>query len=351
MRENEPVGVNVKDVAARAGVSPRTVSNVANGYVHVSARTRARVQRAIEELNYRPNISARRLRQGRTGIIALAVPELAAPYFAELADLVQRRAAERGVTVLVDQTGGLREQELLVLEGFRTHVIDGLLFSPMALTAQDLEDHSFDTPTVLLGERISGGGRLHVSIDNVAAARTATQHLIDGGRRRIAAVGADVPADNITAALRLRGYREAITDAGLATKNEMVIPTAGFGRTAGHAAVRAALSEGIDLDGLFCFNDTLAIGAINALADVGLTVPGDVAVVGIDNIEEGRFCTPSLTTIAPDKPTIARTAVDGLLAQIQDGHADQQELTCDYELIIRESSTKLRRRPRGRARR
>ncbi|MGN9813361.1 LacI family DNA-binding transcriptional regulator [Micromonospora sp. BQ11] len=134
------------------------VSNVVSGYAHVRAETRERVQRAIDELKYRPNVSARSLRRGRTGLIALAVPEIAAPYFAELANLVQVQAAEHGVTLLIDQTGADRSRELLVLDGYRTHVIDGLILSPMAITAEDLAAQRLDIPTVLLGDRPHGGG-------------------------------------------------------------------------------------------------------------------------------------------------------------------------------------------------
>ena len=128
----------LKDVARLAGVSVKTVSNVVNDYEHVTPKTRARVEQAIKELNYRPNLSARNLRKGRSGIIALAVPELDIPYFAELARLIVTAAEERGLTVLIDQTGGNREREQLVAEGIRDHLIDGLIFSPLALTADDL---------------------------------------------------------------------------------------------------------------------------------------------------------------------------------------------------------------------
>ncbi|MFD0660854.1 LacI family DNA-binding transcriptional regulator [Thermocatellispora tengchongensis] len=122
--------VGLKDVARLAGVSVKTVSNVVNGYVHVTPKTRARVERAIKELNYRPNLSARNLRRGRSGIIALAVPELDIPYFAELARLIVAAAEEHGLTVLIDQTGGSRHREQQVAEGIRDQLIDGLIFSP-----------------------------------------------------------------------------------------------------------------------------------------------------------------------------------------------------------------------------
>jgi DNA-binding LacI/PurR family transcriptional regulator len=333
------MGVSMRDVAARAGVSQRTVSNVVSGYVHVKAETRERVQRAIDELRYRPNMSARSLRRGRTGIIALAVPEIAAPYFAELADLIQRQAGARGVTLLVDQTGADRERELLVLDGYRSNVIDGLIISPMAITAADLEAQDLDIPVVLLGERIHHSTALHVAIDNVAAAHDATRHLLDHGRRRIAAIGAEVET-NVGPALRRRqGYLMALREAGIEVDPELVVRTDGWSRAAGFAAVDALLGRNADVDALFCFNDVLALGAIAAINDHGRRIPDDIAVVGCDNIEEAAFTTPSLTSIAPDKAAIANTAVDRLLAQIAGEPVPVEEVICGYELIIRRSTT------------
>jgi DNA-binding LacI/PurR family transcriptional regulator len=168
----------LKDVAERAGVSVKTVSNVVNGYQHVRPDTRARVEEAIAELNYRPNLTARNLRKGRTGLIALAVPELDSPYFAELARHVIAAAAEYGWTVLVDQTGGGREQERAAALGIGDRVIDGLILSPLALTADDLAVLA-GLPMVLLGERVHHGPADHVAIDNIAAASEITAHLLD----------------------------------------------------------------------------------------------------------------------------------------------------------------------------
>jgi DNA-binding LacI/PurR family transcriptional regulator len=330
------MAASMRDVAALAGVSPRTVSNVVNGYVHVRAETRARVQQAIDQLHYKPNISARSLRLGRTQLIALAVPEIAAPYFAELADLIQQEAAARGFTLLVDQTGGRRERELQVLAGYGSHVIDGLVLSPMALTLEDLEANRLDIPTVLLGERIAEGGLMHVAIDNVAAAREATEHLIAGGRRRIAAVGG---ANNVgPATRRMQGYEEALAAAGLDHDPQLRVETGPWGRSAGYAAVDALLRRGTQVDGMFCFNDVVAQGAIRALADHGRRVPQDVAVVGWDDIEESSYTAPSLTSVAPDKRAIARTAVERLLAAVDGRPADATELSCGYRLVVRESS-------------
>lgn len=334
------MAVSMRDVAALAGVSPRTVSNVVSGYEHVRAETRERVQRAIDELKYRPNISARSLRLGRTGIIALAVPEIAAPYFAELADLIQREAGARGVTLLIDQTGASRERELLVLDGYRSNLIDGFILSPMALTAEDLADRELAIPAVLLGERISDSGLVHVGVDNVAAARAAVGHLIEQGRRRIAAVGADLRTNTMGPAVRrMQGYRLAVAAAGLDPAPGLEVSTGGWARASGYAAVDALLSGGAEVDGLFCFNDVMALAAVRAVTDHGLRVPDDIAVVGWDDTEEAAYSVPSLTSISPDKAAIARTAVDRLLAQIGGEDVPATESTSGFHLAVRESST------------
>ncbi|MDQ7909746.1 LacI family DNA-binding transcriptional regulator [Phytohabitans sp. ZYX-F-186] len=329
----------LKDVAERAGVSVKTVSNVVNGYVHVRPDTRARVMEAIAALDYRPNINARNLRRGRTGIIALAVPELDIPYFAELAKHVVSAAAQHEWTVLIDQTNGDPEQERLVAAGIRDHMIDGLIFSPLALGGADLDAGAKATPMVLLGERVAHGQADHVAIDNVAAARDVTAHLLGSGRRRIAAIGAQDTAEGATARLRLAGYGEALRAAGLGRDDTLVAPAPAWHRAEGAEAMRALLATGARPDAVVCFNDTLALGAMRALHDAGLRVPDDVAVAGFDDIEDGRFSVPTLTTVAPDKVELARIAVDLLAARLASTEGTPpREQTVPHRLIPREST-------------
>jgi DNA-binding LacI/PurR family transcriptional regulator len=331
--------VGLRHVAERAGVSMKTVSNVVNGYVHVTDATRTRVQRAIEELNYRPNLAARNLRQGRSGVIALALPELDAPYFGELARAVIKHAEQRGWTVLVDQTDGVVEREQLVLDGIRGRLIDGLILSPIALGVEELERRRDTVPLVLLGERIYDGPVDHVSIDNVVAARVATDHLIDLGHRRIAAVGLQPQSQSCTADLRLRGHQAALAAAGLPTSAELVVEVDQYRRADGADAMRRLLALPERPTAVFCFNDLLALGALRALHEAGLRVPEDVAVVGWDDVEDGRFSTPTLTTIRPDKQQIASFAVDFLAARLGEGRADPPcEVTAGFELVVREST-------------
>ncbi|QNE21331.1 LacI family transcriptional regulator [Kribbella qitaiheensis] len=327
-------------VAARAGVARKTVSNVINDYPHVSDDVRARVLQAIEELDYRPNHAARSLRSGRSRIIGLAVPELDVSYFSELARLVVEVAQTRGLTVMIMQTFGDRDRELAVVNGTYSQFVEGLIYSPVALGSHDLEQRRDKTPIVLLGERSSQGLVDHVGIDNVAAARVATTHLVELGRRRIAFIGTQRRPTSEIARLRTTGYREALAAAGLQAEPRLTVPTVGYHRKDGMMAMQKVLEgPGLPPDAVFCATDLLAQGAIRVLLRAGLRVPDDVAVVGFDDIDEGNYSTPTLTTISPDKRQIAEHAVARLLARAHsktDLEAD--DTVTNFSLIVREST-------------
>ncbi|ORT60738.1 LacI family DNA-binding transcriptional regulator [Streptomyces sp. CB03238] len=329
--------VSLKDVALRAGVSIKTVSNVVNNYQHVTPAMRARVQQAIDELGYRPNLTARHLRKGRTGIIALALPELGNPYFAELAAAVIDAAARHDYIVLLDHTGGLREQELLVSQGFRARVIDGLILSPIELEPEDLRGRAEQVPLVLLGERDYDLPYDHIAIDNVAAARKAVRHLIDLGRTTIGFIGARRGRSQ-PAQLRVRGWREELTAAGLPADDGLVATTDGWGHADGARAMARMLDAGRRPDAVFAYNDLVAIGAMRVLSERRLRVPQDVAVVGFDDVVEGRYGAVTLTSISPDKTAIARMAVESVLARLDGEEHEPRRVRADYSLIEREST-------------
>lgn len=333
------MNTRLKDVADLAGVSIKTVSNVVHGYTHVTSETRQRVQAALEALHYQPNLPARFLRKARVGVLALAIPDLSVPYFSELGDAIIRAATDHNYMVLLDHTGGERANELLVMQGLRPHLIDGVILSPLALQHEDLLARHGDLPLVLLGERFYDVHYDHVAIDNVAAARLATQHIISLGRRRIAAIGAQEDISGETARLRLRGYTEALHEAGYPLDPTLIVPARSFHRSDGRDAMLHLLRLEQPPDAVFCFNDLLALGALRALDERGLRVPEDVAVVGFDDIEDGRFATPSLTTIAPDKQQIAQLAVSFLLGRCngtRTGPAKHAEAS--FRLVKREST-------------
>ena len=333
------MAVGLKDVAARAGVSVKTASNVINDYPFVRPETRARVQRAVDELGYRPNLTARRLRTGRSGLIALSLPEITMPYFAEMASLIVDAAEQRGWTVLIDRTGGERGHEQRTTAGIRADLIDGSIVSPLSMTSADIAAISPVHPVVLLGERLVNTGVDHIAVDNVAAAEQATAHLIAVGRRRIAVIGDQPSGDQQTSALRLEGYRAALAKAGVVAHHELAGPGGAYGREDGYRAMRQLLAADPPPDAVFCFNDPLALGALRAAAEAGVRVPEQIAVVGFDDIEDCRFVSPSLTTIAPDKAFIAARAVELLVGRMTgELVTPPQDVVAAHRLVVREST-------------
>ena len=334
------MAVTLRDVAQLAGVSPRTVSNVVNDFHYVSPAMRAKVQAALDELNYTPNLLARSLRQGRTGIITLLIPDVTVSYFGELAHQVVEHASRLGLTVMIDETSGQPQRERTLLDvAVYSSWVDGILLSPLGLTETDLTGLSSTKPVVLLGERAAKPALDHVGINDVRAAHDATQHLIDSGRRRIAAIGGSAIGFDATSKLRLRGYRTALRSGGLPYEGGYA-RTPDYKRVSGAAAVRTLFARPDPPDGVFCFSDELAVGALRALYELEVSVPGDVSVVGFDDVEESVFATPSLTSIRPDKNAVATAALDMLLERIHGSEVAPRDVRIGYQLIARESSTR-----------
>ena len=332
----------LRDVAARAGVSTQTVSNVVHGKTsEVGAPTIERVQQTIAELKYQPSMVARQLRSGRGGAIALVVPDLINPYFAKVAMHVISAAAEHGYTVLIDYTAGSAAAEMRALEALRQHMISGAIFSPLALGVNELVAHAGKTPVVLLGEHLFGSPYDHVDIDNVEAARVATAHLLALGRRRIAAIGTFGEGGENTSRLRLQGYAKALAAAGVPLDPEFTESVArnSMHRFDGAQAMQRLLSRSDRPDGVFCFTDLLALGAMPVLHEAGLRIPEDIAVVGFDDIEEAQLAYPPLTTIAVSTQETCNQAVS-LLVQRIDGTRTGPPVRMQppFELIVRAST-------------
>ena len=333
------MAATLHDVAHVAGVSFKTVSNVINDHPNVRPATRERVQKAIAELGYRPNLTARSLRSGHTGAITLAVPQLRLPYFAELADAVIRAAEARGLVVLIEQTSGERDRELEILKSPRLRMSDGLIFSPLGLGEEDAALVTAEVPMVLLGERIFSGGCDHVTMQNVEGARAATEHLLDTGRQRIAVVGAHEGEVIGSAGLRLKGYREALESRGIEYDDGLVAYVGTWHRANGAEAMHELLDRGVEFDAVFGFNDTLAQGAMRVLQEAGQRIPSDVAVIGFDDLDETRYSIPTLSSVNPGREEIAKTAIKVLMERIKNpaGPAPREILT-QFEVIAREST-------------
>ena len=315
--------VTMREVAKAAGVSIKTVSNVVNDYEFVSDATRAKVHKAIDELGYVINVSARNLRRGSTGIIALAIPDLQLSYFAQLSSLIITEAKKLGLRVIVEPTLYSREGELDALHGSQTAMVDGLIYSPLELGPDDAAEVEVDYPLVLIGERIFTDKVDHIATENVEGAKRATSYLLQTGCKRVAVVGVHPGEEVGSAALRFRGYREALEEAGVPFDPALVVPSIMWHRNDGVAAMNTLLDSGVRPDGVVALNDMLASGVMHSIQMHDLRIPEDISVIGFDNSDDSQYLSPALTSIAPGLEAVARLSVRALKNRIDGSHLPQ----------------------------
>lgn len=331
-------GPRLQDVAERAGVSMKTVSNVVRNYAHVSPQMRERVQKAIDELGYKPNVMARRLATGRTGLIALAFADVGIPYFAELARVASRAAQSYGYRVLLEETDATLDGERALMASSEAGLVDGMLFQPSAMSSSEIAQHRSDIPIVLLGETPAPLTIDRVMIDNVAAAREITRHVIEPGRRRIAFVGHEARALSETSRQRILGYQEALQDAGITPDPGLLVATDSVSAADAVDAVRRALDDGLDVDGIVCRDDLAALGTLRALQERGIRVPLDVAVTGWDDTRLSAVTFPSLTTVSPDLPALVGRALELLIERIEGYDGVGRHEIVPHRIVTRESA-------------
>jgi len=334
------MAVRLVDVAAHAGVSMKTVSNVVNDHPHVSATMRAKVQQAIDELGYRPNLSARQLVTGRTGVIAIALPHLDVPYFAELCSAVAHQAKSLGLRAMIEQTMGEEDQERAVLSERELGLVDGVIFHPVAVRIAELGLRP-DFPLVLVGETPPPDSVDHVMIDNETAAADAVRSLLRSGRTRIGYLSRPRTSKVASVERRHAGYRAGHRGSPAKMDPKLFLATQGFRSGDGEAAVAAAWDAGMRFDGLLCHDDSLAIGAIRALTARGVRIPEDVAIIGWDDDRVSAHTVPSLTSVSPDKAEVARLAVAMLEERIAGFSGPGRHRTAPARLVQRESTPPL----------
>jgi LacI family transcriptional regulator len=326
------------DVARRAGVSQATVSIVLGGSSALSIRPRTseRVIQVARDLGYAPNRSAQALRTRRTRTIAVAVPDICNPFFPSLLKGVQTIADRAGYDVMMVNTDGAAEHERRFLSWSLDGRVDGIVGVFFTLRAEDFE------PLVALGIGVvriestrKAEGELpidNIYVDNRAAAAAATRYLLDRGHRRIAMIaGPGGPQ-----AERAAGYALALGERGLAPD---IVGGAEFSEQGGRRAAAALIERAERPTAIFAANDLMAIGALGALREHGLTVPDDVAVVGFDDIFVARLVTPSLTTVSQFQHDIGVAAAETLLARLR-GAATTRGATREmpFRLIERDST-------------
>ncbi|MAQ93698.1 MAG: LacI family transcriptional regulator [Rhodothermaceae bacterium] len=342
--KNQSSRTTVRDVAEAAGVSVGTVSAVINARGSVRDVTRRRVMEVIGRLNYElPRAVGMGGGGRRAKSIGLMVKEARNPFYADILLGVRAELAERGYTLFEGTSEGTYREEGRVLEAFRDHGIAGAIVAPVVEDASDLS-HLFliqrrGYPLVLLGE-IRGLPVPSVTVDNVRAEKAAVQYLLDGGHERILHVSG--PAYSQHSQDRVAGVKEAFSESSLRFHEGMVVE-GGAGLEDGYRVVREVFGRGGDRPtAITCFNDLVAIGALRALNELGLSVPGDVSVVGYDDIEMAAYLPTPLTTIHVPTREMGHRAADLLLRQL-DGEASEtpEHVLLDAELVVRATSRPL----------
>ncbi len=340
MQENRKTGratgrLTLKDVAARAGVSPITASRALRGVGRVDPELVARVQAAAAELNYVPDPAARALASARSASVAVLVPTLTNPAFGDLLEAIHAELFPAGFQIMVGDTHYSREQEEHLLRSYLTYRPSGLIvtgFDRNEEARRLIADSGI--PCVHVLELANSPGVYCVGTNQIEAGRTMVNYLLAQGRRRIG-FGAVIDP---RALLRAEGYRRAMKDAGLYDPSLELLSAAPASIKLGSELFRELLARHPDIDAVFFSNDDLAHGALFTAFRSGIRVPEQIAIAGYNNLEEAAFTIPPLTTIHTSRSEIGRRAAQMLLALMRGQKVEQPVVDVGYELIVRESA-------------
>ena len=326
----------IVDIARAAGVSKSTVSLVLKGSSLVKTETRERVEAVIERYGYVYNRGAANLRTATSNFVGMVISDLTNPFFAELAVGIEEALYQMGFVPILANTNEDLERQGHVLRSMREHGVAGIIMSPArgtdAWTLASLPSRGM--PMVITMRRILGSPLPYVGPDNQAGARTAVQHLIGLGHRRIAFMGGY--ASMTTQQERIAGWRDALVAAGLPFDDGLIfesMPT----REGGKRAMEAALASPRPPTAVFCYNDIVAMGATRALSTRGIRPGRDIGVVGFDDIDEAEHNAPPLTTVSADTRIMGARCADSLLGLIRGAEPGDMSFTGETRLVVRES--------------
>jgi len=327
--------VTITDVAREAGVSTQTVSRVLNNKGEITPKTRRLVTDVIQRLGYRPNAIARSLVTRRTLSLGLVVPDIANPFFPEIARGAEDVALERGYNMFLCNTIEQAEREVGVLRLLEQKRVDGVVVCSARLPDEQLLPLLRRQQAVVLVNRstapeIAGT----VRVDDAHGSAQVVGHLRARGRVRLGMLAG--PANSFSGRERRRGFVDALRAAGAAQEPSRIVACAPT-LDGGYQAAKTMLSADRSVDALVCYNDLVAVGVLQACHDLGVRVPDDVAVVGCDDILLASLMTPALTTVRVSKYEIGAAAVRMLLGRIE-GANERSEVVIQPELIIRASA-------------
>jgi LacI family transcriptional regulator len=329
-------GPTIRDVAARAGVSVATVSRVMSDSDAVAPATRQRVEAAMAELGWRPNMAARSLVHGRTGLYGVIVPDVANPFFGELATGMSLAASSLGVQLVLLHTDLSEELDVAALHLCRQHRLDAVIYTSGTLGAAHRQAfQQLGRPVVLAATHDPEGAWPGILVDSHVGGRMGARHLANLGHRRIALVGGPT-ADPIAAGPRWAGWRSELAAAGCLPPPQWQLEV-GWKQQYGYQAAIALLRESDRPSAILCSSDVLALGVLAAAADLGVSVPHDLSVVGFDDLSLAALWRPSLTTLAQPIGKMGQDSVR-LAVQLVGGHPPPPTRWLTPQLVIRGST-------------
>lgn len=334
---NRKRSATLKDVAAHAGVSIKTVSNVVNDWPYVTDETRQKVWEAIQVTGYRPNQAARSLVTGRTRSIGVIIPDISNPFFGLAVRGCEDVLFAADYSLFLCNTNEDVEREKSYLELMLRRGVDAIILWGSRLRCEELEQinaTSLPLITVEHSEAPTQAGHTCINVANVDGGRLATGHLAEQGYRRIAHLGG--PHGRITAMRRLQGYRQALDAHGLPYDPELVR----FLPPSTRSGYKAALEilQGDKPDAFFCYNDLIAVGALLATRELGLDVPGQVGIVGFDDILMASLTEPPLTTVRIPQYSLGKLTGQVVLESLENRRDEPQTIDFPVELLVRASS-------------
>jgi len=324
--------VTLEQVAARAGVSPSTVSRILNGTATVSELKRAAVDEAIRVLGFRPNPVARGLAGGRTMSIGVVTQRISSPFYGEALSGIEVELESAGYVPLFVSGNWNEADERKAIETLLSRRVDGVIVLAGRLDNQELEALSDSVPMVVVGRQVSGERLFSFSFDNRAGARLATEHLISLGHRRIALLLGDLIHDD--AIDRQNGYFDALAAAGIPVAPELIVQS-DYTEAGGMLSVSRLMERDVAFSAIFSSNDQMAYGAILGLARRNLRVPDDVSIVGFDDLIMSRYTMPPLSTVRHSVYETGAQAAGAMLSLLR-GERPAVQLAAP-ELVLRES--------------
>ena len=325
--------VRMKDIARDLGISPMAVSKALRNHTDISQETKERVRKRAAELNYRMDWVARSMVTGRTYLVGLVVPDLMQSFFAEIAAALTAALSPAGYHLLISHSSENAVDEAANIDLLVSRKVDGLIIASAQRTTAALK--ALKTPYVLIDRRVPGLKANYVGTENEDIGFLATRHLIEQGCRRIAHLKGPQLS---TAQGRMRGYHRALERHGL-TMREDLIQDAGHDDAGGYQAMQRLLSRKARPDGIFCFNDPVAVGAMRAILEAGLSIPKDIALIGVANMHSSDMFRVPLSTVDQGTSAMGEQAANLLLASMAAGKSlPPRQVILPPRLIVRASS-------------